>query len=230
MRRVLDYCKTQYGLKAELYKNEYLTAIIGTGFYLTSYVNNSRVINDTTYLDDGTPQYTKKLLTENKIMIKALDPRYVYLDDRTNDFKDDNDQIYIDYITPEALQSLKFNKEYKNVESVSLGQKLDTVFWTVEERGKLNNEVIELMHYFNKASDRYIIIANRSCIIRDTPLPYSHKELPIVPRQYGYNPLSKYGRGLCEALLSFKSNINNLQEMIMDGIYRSNNSTFVIGN
>jgi len=230
VRRVVDYCKTQYGLKAELYKNEYLTAIIGTGFYMTAYMQEARIINDTAFLDDGTPQYTKKMMYKNSIVIKALDPRSVFLDDRTNDFKDDNDQVYVEYITAPALESLKYNKSYKNVDSVQYGTRMEQVFWTTEERGKLNTELIELIHYFNKESDRYIVIANRSCIIRDTPLPYAHKELPIVPRQYGFNPLSKYGRGLCEALTQFKSNINNLQEMIMDGIYRSNNSTFVMAN
>lgn len=230
MRRVLDYVKTQYWIKKELYKNEYLTAIIWTGFYLTKFAKNVRIVNDTSYMADWSPVYTKRQIDNNQIQIKAVDPRYVYLDDRTNDFADDNDQIYVDYITPEQLHSMKFDKCYKNIDSVKLFQKTDTVFWTNEERGKMNNEIIEILHYFNKASDSYVMIANRSTIIRDTPLPYSHKELPIVPRQYGYNPLSKYGRGLCEALLPFKSNINNLQEMIMDGLYRSNNSTFVIWN
>lgn len=58
----------------------------------------------------------------------------------------------------------------------------------------MNDQVVEVMHYWNKQADKYVVIANRNTIIRDTPLPYSHKELPIVPRQYGYNPLQKYGR------------------------------------
>lgn len=49
-------------------------------------------------------------------------------------------------------------------------------------------------------------------------------------RQYGHNPMSIYGRGLCEALMNFKSEINTLKEMIMDGIKRSNNSLFAIGS
>lgn len=134
MRRVLDYVKTQYGIKKELYKNEYLTAIIGTGFYLTKFAKNTRIVNDTRFDVLGKPIYTKRRIDNNQIQIKALDPRYVYLDDRTNDFADDNDQIYIDYITPEELQSMKLDPTYKNIDSVKLFQKTDTVFWTNEER------------------------------------------------------------------------------------------------
>ncbi len=226
MRRVVDWVERQSRVKHELWKNEFITAIYGTSFYLTAYQENARVINDPT--DAG--EWEKKLLKENRIVIKSVDPRNVYLDDRTIDFNDDIDQVYMDYMTPEQLQSLKFNQYYKNIDKVGTGQRVDQVFFTREETGKMNDQVVEILHYFNKAADRYIVLANRSVIIRDTPNPYSHKELPIVPRPYGYYPLAKYGRGLCEALLNFKSNINDLQEMIMDGTRRSNNSMFVLAN
>lgn len=230
LKRVVDVVEWQSGIKEQLYKNEYITALFGTGFYLTAFTKNSRVINDIDYDSMGDEVYKKKLLEKNRIIIKALDPRFVYLDDRTADFNDDNDQIFIDHITPEQLQSYKYDKCFKNIEKVGLGTKDDLVFYTAEERGKMNDQIVEIMHYWNKQADRYIIIANRNTVIRDTPLPYAHKELPIVPRQYGYNPLQKYGRGLCEACINFKSNINKLQEMIMDGIARSNNSMFVVSN
>lgn len=230
MTRIIDYIKNKSQIKHQLYKNEYLSAITGTSFYLTGYQEESRVIRDVTYAKDGTQSFVKKLMKKNRIIIKALDPRNVYLDDRTNDFDDDNDQVFIDYITPEQLQSYKFDENYKNIDKVNTSTKTDQVFFTQEERGKQNDGLVEMMHYFNKQADVYIVLANRSVVIRETPNPYSHKELPIVPRQYGYHPLQKHGRGLCEALLSFKSNINQLQEMIMDGIRRSNNSMFVISN
>lgn len=226
MRRVCDWVERQSRVKKEMLKNEFITAIYGTSFYLTAYTEDARVINDPT----DTGEWEKKLMKKNRIVIKAVDPRNVYLDDRTIDFDDDVDQVYIDYMTAEQLQSLKFNQYYKNIDKVATGQRVDQVFFTREETGKMNDQVVEVLHYFNKAADRYVVLANRSVVIRDTPNPYSHKELPIVPRPYGYYPLAKYGRGLCEALLNFKSNINDLQEMIMDGTRRSNNSMFVLAN
>lgn len=226
MRRVVDCVDKQSRVKNQMWKNEFITAIYGTSFYLTGYTESSRVISDPT--DDG--GWKKKMLQENRIIIKALDPRNVYLDDRTIDFDDDNDQILIDYLTPEQVKALAYNDFYKNIDKVSLGNKSDQVFYTKEERGMMNDQIIEIMHYWNKAADRYVVIANRQVIIRDTPNPYAHKKLPIIPRAYGYYPLQKYGRGICEALLNFKSNYNILQEMIMDGIRRSNNSMFVLAN
>lgn len=231
LKRVLDVVESQSSIQEQLYKNEFLTAQIGTGFYLTGFTKESRVISDIDYDENWDEVFKNKLLKKNRIVIKALDPRFVFLDDRTNDFDYDNDQIYIDYITPEQLESYKYDKSFKNIDKVGLWNgPSDYVFFTKEEQGKLHTGIIEIMHYWNKVSDKYVVIANRNTVIRDTPLPYAHKELPIVPRQYGYNPLGKYGTGLCEALLTFKSHINNLQEMIMEGIDRSNNSMFFISN
>lgn len=228
MRRVMDFVDKGY-IKEQLYRNEYITALYGTGYYLTALKEDNRVIRDIDYSGDE-EVITKKMLTNNKCIIKALDPRFVYLDDRTNDFEDDVDQVFVDYITPEKLLSLKNNKSFKNIDQVSVTNKSDIVFFTKEDRGKLSNNVVELMHYFNKESDQYVVVANRSVIIKECPNPYAHKELPIVPRPYAFNPMSKMGRGLCEALVNFKSQINQMNEMIMDGIRRSNNSLFVVGN
>jgi hypothetical protein len=151
------------------------------------------------------------------------------------DYKKANDCVYLQYITPEELRSLNKAGGWKNILDkdgnpyVSTGTKANQAFWTNEDRGRQNSGLIELMHYWNKASDKYVVIANRQIIIKDTFIPYAHKELPITMRQYGYNPNGVYGRGLCEALLMFKSEINTLKEMIMDNVKRSNNSIFAIG-
>ena len=54
--------------------------------------------------------------------------------------------------------------------------------------------MIELMHYWNRASDKYVILANKKTIVRNQPNMYAHKELPFVVRQYSHNPFSIYGR------------------------------------
>jgi len=67
-------------------------------------------------------------------VIEALDPRNVYLDDRTNDFKFDNDQIFIDYITPEQLMTLKYNENYYNIDKAYTTTKVEQAFFTKEEQ------------------------------------------------------------------------------------------------
>jgi hypothetical protein len=56
------------------------------------------------------------------------------------------------------------------------------------------------------------------------------KALPWVWRGLGKKNYSIYSRGLCEPLLMFNSEINNLREMLMDGVRKSNTQVLAIGN
>ena len=211
---------------------EYKCAIFWTCAYFPWFELSHRVIEDPTgeIDENGKLLYDKKLMQEGKILLKTLDIRNVYFDDRTTHFDDDNDQVYVEYLTPEQFEAEKQNKEYSNLEFVGTKSKDDQVYFTWEDLWKENTGLIEKLHYFNKQNDRYIVIFNRQIVARNTPLPYAHKELPIVPRQYGYIPDSKYWRWLAEACMQFLDKINRLSEMLFDGIARSNNSIFAMGN
>jgi len=54
--------------------------------------------------------------------------------------------------------------------------------------------------------------------------------LPWVWRGLGNKNYSVYHRGICEPLLMFNSEINNLREMLMDSIRKSNSPAVAIGN
>lgn len=230
IKRVWESHRKRSYMDEELKKAEYLTGMFGTSMYLNNFEQKSRVIEDPDYVN-GKIVGVRKLLTKNEIQIKALDIRNVYFDERITDYRDANDCIFIQYVTPEDAKALGDAPAggWKNLDSLTTTTKANQAYWTNEERGMQNSGLVELIHYWNKQSDKYVVIGNRQAVVKDTFIPFAHKELPITPRQYGFNPHSLYGRGLCEALLNFKSQINTLNEMIMDGIKRSNNSMFAIG-
>lgn len=230
MKEVWDYEWNKNRRDEAMTDAEYKCSGIGTCAYFTGFETTSRVINDPEATDDGDVVYTRKLMKQGRIILRTLDIRNVYFDDRTTNFDDDNDQVYIEYITPEQFDALKDSPNYKNTEYVGTTSKNDQVYFTWEDNGKKNTDLVKLLHYWNKQADRYIVIANDSILLRDDPIPYAHKELPIVPRQFGYVADSKYGRGLAEACMQFLDKINRLSEMLFDGIARSNNSIFAMGN
>lgn len=203
---------------------------MGTVAYFTGFEQTERIINDPDVGDDGKLTFTKKLMRQGRIILRTLDLRNVYFDDRVTCFDDCNDQIYLEYITQEQFQAIKDNPNYKNTEYVGLTSKTDQAYYTFEDLGKQNTNLVELMHYWNKQSDCYDVVANRSILVRQDYIPYAHKELPIVPRQYGKVVDSIYGRGLAEACMQFLDKINRLSEMLFDGLSRSNNSIFAMGN
>ena len=69
-------------------------------------------------------------------------------------------------------------------------------------------------------------------LIRDQPMMSTiagEKALPFAMRGFGYKINSIYHRGICEALMMFNSEINNMREMAMDAIRRSNSNVIAIG-
>jgi len=230
MEEVMDYEWNKNKRDEQMTEAEYKCSTIWTCAYFTWFEQSERIINDPVVSDYWDISYTKKLMKQGRIILRTLDIRNVYFDDRTTSFDDDNDQIYIEYLTPEQLEAEKWNPALKNLDYVWTKSKTDQVYYTFEDRGKLNQGLIEKMHYWNKQADKYIVIYNRSIVARDGPIPYAHKELPIVPRQYWFVADSKYGRWLAEACMQFLDKINRLSEMLFDWISRSNNSIFAMWN
>jgi len=77
------------------------------------------------------------------------------------------------------------------------------------------------------------MVSANDVLVREHPMISTidgKKALPFVVRVLGKKNYSIYGRGLCEAMMSFNSDINNLRELLMDGIRRSNSQVLAIGN
>jgi len=78
-----------------------------------------------------------------------------------------------------------------------------------------------------------MVMANDAMIIREHPIMSTiggKKALPFVVRVLGKKNYSIYGRGICESLMMFNSEVNNLRELLMDSIRRSNTQVLAIGN
>lgn len=96
------------------------------------------------------------------------------------------------------------------------------------------NEYVQVLHYYNKAKDRYVVVAN-GVVIKDTPLPYDHKMLPFVMINTYEKPHFMIGSGIPAKLKSIQSeeelqrNMNNdrlhisinPQILVKEGIYGS---------
>lgn len=93
-------------------------------------------------------------------------------------------------------------------------------------------EFVELRKYRNIEKDCFMVSAN-GVLIREQHMVSTmdgKKALPFTVRILGKQNYSIYGRGLCEAAMMFNSELNNLREMLMDAVKRSNQSVLAIGN
>jgi len=88
---------------------------------------------------------------------------------------------------------------------------------------------VEVLRYFNKQKDQYIIIAN-DVLVRKGPLPYNHKEIPVVQHKFKKFPHQFYGIGLPTVLESLQSEDEALRNMMLKLVYLSGNPAFIVNN
>lgn len=72
-----------------------------------------------------------------------------------------------------------------------------------------------LVKYFNKIHDRYVIIAN-GIVVRDTPIPYSHKKLPYIRFVNHMELDSFWGRSEYRVIKQLIEEKNNFRNMMTD--------------
>lgn len=81
-----------------------------------------------------------------------------------------------------------------------------------------NDDYVELLHYYNKAEDRYVVVAN-DVLIKDMPLPYVHKQLPIV-KINTYELLHQFfGAGIPDRLMNIQSEEEILKNLVYDRLH-----------
>lgn len=217
-------------------RDDYLCAMYGTSIIYSGFEMMKSIIEDPEMdHETGEFKFTKKLKEKNQIISKNVDIRHFYIDDNAiYDFDDANDCIYIQYVPYEDFVRLSMDKKYKNIEyaqPVAFNDS-DFDFYTEAELSKVG-KFVKLTHYWNLQKDRYVVLANNSIVIREHPIistKNGEKCLPFTVRPFGYKPYSIYGRGFCEAGMMFNSEINNLRELLMDAIRRSNTQVLALGN
>jgi len=220
--------------KKEIIENEYITAAFWHSVMFTWFESKVYTQKDVDIDDNYKIKEVKKEFRENKIILENLDPRYFFLDNQaTKGIDNANDCIMIQWMSFEEFKGLKNNPIYKNIDSVApRGYDNSYKPFTTQEEAQRQWEYVRLEHYWNLQQDNYIVVAN-GVVVRDHAILSTidgKKALPFVIRVFGRKNWTYTGRGICETILMFNSQLNNLWEMLMDGINRSNNPTIAIGN
>lgn len=96
-------------------------------------------------------------------------------------------------------------------------------------QGMDTSKQVEVLHYWNKPKDKFIIVAN-DVLIRNNPNPYKHKQLPFsrgidIKRAHKF-----YAKGEPELLESIQDEINVLRRMIIDRNHLDIDKMFFVSN
>lgn len=222
--------------KEEIIDNEYTTAWFWWSIMRTWFeVETVDQFELEEVKEDGEMIWNSKPITEEKIILENIDPRSFYMDNNTTKgIKTAKKCMVRKWMWYDEFLDLKNNKLYKNIEYVKpKNYTANYMPYTTREEASKDGKFVEIREYRNLKDDIYCVWANW-IIVREHHIISTvkgRKCLPFTTRVLG-KKIGRYdtGRWLCETLIRFNSELNDLREMLMDWIRRSNNPTIAIGN
>ena len=172
--------------------------------------------------------FTKK--TKNDVeyddpKVEIVDPFDIYVDPDATSL---DDAAYLIHRKTMMLEELKQNPNYSNVEMINVENKKGVKTsnrahdWLEEETRFQGNQppqdshkdLVEILEYWEQ--DRLIVVANRSVVLRDTPNPYNHKQLPFVELDDYRDPHKYYGQSELSVMDPLQREINAIRNQRRD--------------
>lgn len=231
---VWKYDYRRHNRKKAFRDDDYICGAFGTSVMYVGFESYFREQKDFKIDENLNVVFEPKKIKKEWITVKSVDIRNFYIDDTAIDcIEQANDCIYVEQISYEKFMNYKSNPLYKNMDKVAPQQySLDYQPYTTTEQTVKQWDFVKIYRYWNVERDMYCEVAN-DILVREHPMMNTingEKALPFTIRNLGKRIYSIYWRGMCEALMMFNSEINNLREMLMDAIRRSNTQVLAIGN
>lgn len=229
---ILNHSMDTTGYDYQDYLAKQTAAIRGTSFVMENYRLDRREIQDLTGVnEDGSLKYTKKIVTDaDDTYTEFIDNEFIFLDPGAADQNDLRDFVRREVIDWDEFQRVyALLPDFMNIDKVpKAGHVDDGVKFFSRPKDMEDNEV-EVLHYFNRAIDAYYVLAN-NVLIRLTPLPFKHKELPIAVYTHYNVPGQIYGLGIPKIIYSLTEERKSLRNLTLDRAHLSADKMFLMND
>lgn len=125
-----------------------------------------------------------------------------------------------------------FKRRYKNFENVDKvnggGGDVNNPEW-FKPVGNLDDQEVEVLHYYNKPEDLYLVMANGVLLTpHDNPIPYKHKDFPFVRSVDILIPHSFVGLGEPKIMKSLQDERDTLRNMRLDTTHLNIQTQYIV--
>lgn len=156
--------------------------------------------------------------------VEIIDPFDIYVDPDATSL---DNAAYVIHRKMVPYSVVKDNPNYKNVSQIKMAKNKTSAGTSIDnnlnDSTRYNNsaptvdnykEEVEILEYWE--SDRLIVLANQSVVLRDSPNPYAHKKLPFVELDDYRDPHKYYGQSELSVIDPLQREINAIRNQRRD--------------
>lgn len=153
-------------------------------------------------------------------MVEIIDPFDIYIDPDATSAGYGGDAKFLIHRKTVPLKDVKDNTNYQNVDKIQQADYADQYmdklvrFRDNTPAKDKHSDLVEILEYWEK--DRLIVIANRSVVLRDTPNPYNHKEIPFIELDDYRDPHRLYGQSELSVIDPLQREVNSIRNQRRD--------------
>lgn len=214
---IFQYAMDQTEFDAETHKARNCAAAKGTAYTREEYRYETRDVQDPSGYADGKITYTKKeIIDYDDVYTRHIRNEAVFTDPGAEDPKYLNDWVYREVIDYDTFMELYEGKDgFKNVDEVVPAGSLNKSAGFFKIAEDMTGKDVELLHYENKLTDSYDVLAN-NVLIRQGPLPSKHKELSLDVWTFYPTEGRCYGMGIPKIIYSLVEERRSIRNISLD--------------
>lgn len=225
VNNLLSYQWTRMDMRLKMYDYIKDSLMYSKGFAKVSW--NFKTKTKTT-MEPVVDENDKVTFTEKTVsniehddpLVEIVDPMDIYIDPDATSSGYGGNAKYLIHRKTVPLEDLKSNPNYKNVDLIKSAEyadqysdKLSRYRDNVPQKDK-HADLVEILEYWEQ--DRLIVLANRSVVLRDSPNPFSHKEIPFVELDDYRDPHRLYGQSELSVIDPLQREINSIRNQRRD--------------
>lgn len=230
---IMDYNLDRTGYDLESIRAFLCSATKGTAFTVEWYLFETREVRDPDSVENGVIKYKKReIVDKDDTFMMHWPNERVFVDEAADTIEKAEDCILEERLRWDTFK-VKYgdDERYKNVDRVvpcgSLSER--TQFFDRSDDDPMDGDYVQVLHYYNKYTDTYGILAN-TVIIMDDPIPFKHKELPVSV--WNYYPVEGriYGMGIPKIIAPTQEEREAIRNLSIDRQKMHLNKMFLVSD
>jgi len=226
--------RTQYDL--ETIRAFMCSATKGTAFTVEWYLYETRKVKDPDSVKNGVITYKEKEIVDKDDSFTMHWPNErTFIDEAADTIEKAEDCILEERLRYDSFKNKYCNDpRYKNTESVIPCGSLSTrsQFFDRADDDPMDGDYVQILHYYNKETDSYDLLANTVIIsdVNNDPIPFKHKELPVAI--WNYYPVEGriYGMGIPKIIAPTQEEREAIRNLSLDRQKMHLNKMFLVND